>query len=140
MGIDVLTPSSVSDILDSDGVEGIEVDNAKKRERTAKTAIIPSNCATLRGVNRGIGLPKRVCCTGMIGGRREIVPSRDEQHLVLSSTSVTDTRTMSTKMLVQLDIFPPATTGINWSAFDHDWPQGFNLDCVSSRSIKVTEA
>lgn len=51
--------------LDKDG-PGTEVGKVKINVTSAKTAMLPNSCATRRGVGGGIGLPKSVCCLGIM--------------------------------------------------------------------------
>jgi hypothetical protein len=51
--------------LDKDG-PGTEVGKVKNNVISAKTAMLPNSCATRRGVSGGIGLPKSVCCLGIM--------------------------------------------------------------------------
>lgn len=52
-------------IFDKEG-PGTEVGVEKNKVINAKTAMDPNSCAALRGVSGGIGLPKRVCCLGIV--------------------------------------------------------------------------
>ncbi len=51
--------------FDIDG-PGKEVGIVKSRATSANKATLASSCAVRRGVIRGIGLPKKVCCTGIL--------------------------------------------------------------------------